>query len=365
VSSIETLGRELRGLIPGPTAEALTKVQLPAVEPSDLRQQLARLRAHVPPAYLPFATFDGFPLAIHLFPGREMADSPVVYIGSGSQAPKFVCGRFGDLPRGVWLWVAAYQKRNLPSFRSAIEILERTLPASRPVPSTLWDLLEGAPTGEPTWWGYRAKETTTRAWLTADVEHPFVKLGDVDYSNATKALDELQTFVASETDPPPLILSALIAAQLACGQTPSRDRLLAVLAAEAWLGGETIVRARWWPKEQGMAAWSVALKAALAQGDFLSSTPFAPLVGHPEAYSGTDKEGPALLEEVAQRFRDGGDRAAEVRQRRNAAFLSLYTRGGYSQKQIQEIGDACERVQPASLAATLARAYGEVTLQDA
>ena len=88
-------------------------------------------------------------------------------------------------------------------------------------------------------------------------------------------------------------------------------------------------------------------------------------MGHPEAYSGTDKEGPALLEEVAQRFRDGGDRAAEVRQRRNAAFLSLYTRGGYSQKQIQEIGDACERVQRASLAATLARAYGEVTLQDA
>ena len=86
MSSIETLGRELRGLIPGPTAEALTKVQLPAVEPSDLRQQLARLRAHVPPAYLPFATFDGFPLAIHLFPGREMANSPVVYIGSGSQA---------------------------------------------------------------------------------------------------------------------------------------------------------------------------------------------------------------------------------------------------------------------------------------
>jgi len=38
VSSIETLARELRGLIPGPTAEALTKVQLPTVEPSDLRQ---------------------------------------------------------------------------------------------------------------------------------------------------------------------------------------------------------------------------------------------------------------------------------------------------------------------------------------
>jgi hypothetical protein len=199
----------------------------------------------------------------------------------------------------------------------------------------------------------------------ADVGHPFVKLGDVDYSDASKALGELQAFVASEADPAPLILSALITAQIECGQTPSRDHILALLAAEAWLGGETILRAVWAPIEEGMAAWSIALKAALAQGDLLSSTSFAPLVGHPETYSGKDEEGPALLEDVAQGFRDRGDYAAEVRQRRNAAFVSLYTRGGYSQKQIQEIGDACERLQPTSLAVTLARAYGEVTLRDA
>ena len=114
-----------------------------------------------------------------------------------------------------------------------------------------------------------------------------------------------------------------------------------------------------------MAAWSVALKAALAQGDFLSSTPFAPLVGHPEAYSGTDKEGPALLEEV----RNGSTTAGTLRPRFASGGTRPFCRstraGRYSQKQIQEIGDACERVQPASLAVTLARAYGEVTLQDA
>jgi hypothetical protein len=365
LSSFETLERELRGLIPEPASTALSKIQLPTIEPSDLRQQLARLRAHVPPAYLPFATSDGFPLAIHLFPGREVVDSPVVYVGSGSHSPKFVCGRFGDLPRGVWLWVARYHREDPTPFRSAIETLERTIATARPIPSGLWELLQGAPANQPTWWGYRAKETTTRAWLMADVEHPFVRLGDVDSSDPNKALGELQAFVARETSSPPVILSALIAAQLACGETPSLDHILAVLAAEAWLGGEMILRLFWAPLDEGMAAWSIALKAALAQGDFLSSTPFAPLVGHPEVYSGKDKEGPALLEQVAQRFRDGGDHAAEVRQRRNAAFLSLYTRGGYSQKQIQEIGDACERVQPASLAVTLARAYGELTLRDA
>jgi hypothetical protein len=365
VSSIETLGGELRRLIPEPAAEALSEILLPAIQPSELRQNLARLRAHVPPAYLPFATFSGFPLAIHLFPGRELIDSPVVYIGSGSRVPYFVCGRFADLPRGAWLWVAAYNREDLASFQSAIGTLERIVPGARPVPPALWDLLESAPDGEPTWWGYDAEETTTRAWLTADVGHPFIKLGDVDYSDATKALGELQAFVARETNPAPLILSALIAAQIECAQTPSRDHILAVLAAEAWLGGEMVLPVPLDPVERGMAAWSIALKAALAQGDLLSSTSFAPLVGHPEAYSGKDEEGPALLEDAAQGFRDGGDYAAEVRQRRNAAFLSLYTRGGYSQRQIQGIGDACQRVQPASLAVTLARAYGEVTLRDA
>jgi hypothetical protein len=294
-----------------------------------------------------------------------LIDSPVVYIASGARVPKFVCARFADLPRGVWLWVARYHREDLASFRSAIETLERIVAGARPVPRTLWDLLESAPDGEPTWLGYGAEETTIRAWLMADVGHPFVKLGDVEHSDDMKAVNELQAFVARETDPAPLILSALIVAQLACGQTPSRDHIFAVLAAEAWLGGEIILRARRARKGQGMAAWSVALEAALAQGDLLSSTPFAPLAGHPQAYSGKDEEGPALLEDVAQGFRDRGDYAAEVRQRRNAAFVSLYTRGGYSQKQIQEIGDACERLQPTSLAVTLARAYGEVTLRDA
>lgn len=359
MSDILELQVELGTLLPGALLAALGTIGLPGIAADDVEQNIARLARHVSPSYLPFATFDGSPLAIHVSPGVHVAASPVVYIETGSRVPKFVCGRFSDLACGAWLWIAQYHKSKRDVLRAATDSLAAGIPGGRHVPPALWDLLQTAPDYEPTWWGYDPEPTTTRAWTLADVGHPFVDLETVDRDDVDSALAQLIAYITRHPDAAPEILAALVAAQVATGQSPSREHLLRVLSAEAWLGGGEVVRGVWKDTGCGLTEWDSTLKIALAGTGALDGTPFAPLMNHPNTYSGKDKHGAALLIEVADRFRGTGDHAAEVRQLRNAAFVSLLAEGRYSTAFCRRVADGCDRVVPDSLAAKIARVYGD------
>lgn len=365
MSNSSELQSELARILPGDAARALAQVGLPVIAPEDVVQHIARLTEHSSPSYLPFATFDGSPLAIHLSPGRDVLDSPVVYFSTGSRTPKFVCGNFRDLALGVWLWIAQYFKDRQVVLRSATDALATAIPGARSVPDSLWSLLQTAPDYEPTWWGYGASQETTVAWTLAAVGHPYAELGTVDDKQPGIAAGQLDAYASAHSNAAPQILAALISAQMGAAEPPNQDHIVRVLSAEAWLGDVEVVRAIWMRAEGGLNAWSIALHAALSIGGFLDLTPFAPLVGHGAAYSGKDPRGPKLLVEVADRFASLGNSGGEVCQLRNAAVVSLLTYGAYPKSLCDRIADACDNVSPNALAATCARAYRDAQPSDA
>ena len=364
MSGSQTVQEALEALLVPATAKGLAMLQLLPIDAAELPQYIARARQHVAPSYLPFATFTGAPLAVHLNPDAEIVDSPIVYVGTGSLTPKFVCGGLRDMARGAWLWVAAFFKNDPALLKNATSAVAAAVPNGRDVPEDLWRILREAPEYEPSWWYYDADNSTRDAWLAANVGHPFVRLPTVDFNDPAAALAQLQGLVAPGGGAAPQILAALIAAQRACGVPPSADAIFDVLGAEAWLGGDAVVEARWYPERSGLAPWNVALKAAL-DAEILQGTPFDPLRGHPEAYSGLDPAGPKLLEEVATGFRDSGRPREELCQLRNAALLGLHISGGYDARLCERVADACDRVRPGSAAAALARAYGAARPGDA
>ena len=342
---------------------ALSDLDIEPVDESSMVHILARLRSHVPPAYLPFATFEGAPLAFHLLPGRELSDSPIVYIGIGSRSPRFVCSSLADLPIGAWLWIAAFFRSRIAQLRQGIDILSQEIEDGRKVPPELWHLLEQAPENEPTWWGYGASRTTTETWTKADVGHPFAELYQLDIENSSKVVPKLQSVFQKTGTAAPQLLSALLTAQEASGEKPDQDVALRLLAAEAWLGGEPALRTDWHFAEDGLGEWSLALKAC--DEETLVGTPFEPLSDHPEVYTGSDPLGPDLLREVSCRFGERGDNITEVRQLRNSAFVSLFVKGNYSADDCNKIAAACDRVSQGSLAQQLTLAFGDVSLRDA
>lgn len=361
MNDIQKLYTELEFLIPKASVEALGKIGLPAIAKADLEQNIARLAHHVAPSYLPFATFDGSPLAIHLYPDKEVSTSPVVYIDTSSRTPQLVCDQFNDLPRGAWLWIARYFKDDCDTLRTATNTLASNIRGARSIQPELWDILATAPDYQPTWWGYNPKSATKQAWTIADVGHPFVELETVNKEDANTALAQLLTFMDGHTNPAPEILAGYIAAQVATGKTPSHEYILRILSAEAWLGGEEILKGFWKKTGEGLCEWDGTLKIALGVSGSLVGTPFAPLIGHPDAYSGKDKNGSELLIEAAEHFRNVGDYAGELCQLRNSAFVSLYAKGSYSRSLCERIADACNRIEPNSLAAKLACVYRSVS----
>jgi hypothetical protein len=362
MSAIGDIWSGCEGVFEPMARRALTEVDVQPLDRRHFRQALAQLREHVPPAYLPFATFDGSPLALHLFPGRALNKSPIVYVGIGSRSPQFVCNELQSLPVGIWLWVAAYYKHRPDALRDATSKLSDSIPNARRVPDALWTILAQAPEGEPTWWGSRPEQATREAWQVGDVGHPFALLSDIDDENADHALEQLQAVTDNEDHPAPQVLSARIAAHLELGRPTERTAVLALLSSEAWLGGEPAFIADWLSAEDGLGEWSRALRAAAG---LLRGTPFERLESHPNTYSGSDPEGPSLLAAVAGDFAARADPAGEVKQLRNSAFVSLFTTRAYDSAACDALANACDRSTPGSPAATLARAYGEVTSKEA
>lgn len=338
--------------------DALQTLLFDPVAPAELNWHIARLSHRVAPAYLPLATDDSGALAVHLWPGRDVAASPLVYIGEDQCQVYYLCDGLHTLPVALWLWVGQYFKRKLSVLREAVAEMSARIPGGRPVPASLWSLLEKAPDYEPTWWYADAEEATTRAWQVAEVGHPFVGVPKPDRrAEAEEAIALLEPFVCAHREPE--LVSVLLAAQIDAGQAIDPADVLFVLAAEAWRQSGCLVNGRWRTSGEGLGAWDAVLRH-LPDPAILASTPFAPLIDHPAAYSGEDREGPLALGRVAYAFLEQDDPASALRQFRNGLGVAVLALGSYPRQLVRDAASTCDAIASGSLAAALARRSVEI-----
>ncbi len=144
------------------------------------------------------------------------------------------------------------------------------------------------------------------------------------------------------------------------GLSIQADDVFKILSAEAWRELSCCLDGLWRRRGEGICEWDCTLRNIEDPESVLSGTPFEALIGHPNTYSGKDKEGSRTLLRVAEAFRKDGDRQGELRQRRNAATLSLITLGEYSTEDSMAIAQVCDAIAPDSLAATVARESARV-----
>lgn len=319
------------------------------VDPDDLDWHLARLSHRVAPVYLPLATDDSGVLALHLWPGRAVKRSPIVYVGEDQCDVHYLCDGLHNLPTALWLWMGRYFKKRLPDLKEAVTEMAARIPGGRPVPDALWPLLETAPDYEPTWWHADGAETTQQAWQLAGVGHPFVGVPDPGRrAKPAEALDLLAPFVEAHREPE--LVSLLIAAQVKAGLDVTYDDVAFVLGAEAWRQSGNLLGGRWRVRGEGVCAWDAVLRH-LPDRSILADTPFAELINHPAAYSGEDREGPLALGRVALTFYEAGEAEAALRQARNALQVAVLALGRYPKElalTAARIGDAVAPDAPAS-----------------
>jgi hypothetical protein len=361
--SVAQLDKALLDLLDLVGREALQTLFFDPIEPEELDWYLARLSHRVAPAYLPLAADDSGILALHLWPGRDVAASPFVYIGEDQLELHYLCDGLHNLPVALWLWMGRYFKKGkLPVLRRAVAEMAARIPGGRSVPEPLWSLLESAPDYEPTWWYANTEETTERAWQLAEVGHPFVGVPQpVRNAEAEEALALLAPFVRAHREPE--LVGLLLAAQLEAGREVDREDVLFVLGAQAWRQSGCLLGGRWLPKARGLCTWDLVLRNLPDRG-MLAGTPFAALIDHPLAYSGEDGEGPLALGRVALAFRERGDPAAALRQFHNALSVALLALGGYPTELVLASTATCDAVAPGSLAAAVARRSAEIDRED-
>ncbi len=360
---VAQLDKALLDLLDMVGREALQTLLFEPVALDELDWHLALLSHRVAPAYLPLAADDNGVLALHLWPGRSVADSPFVYVGEDQLELHYLCDGLHNLPVALWLWMGRYFKKGkVPVLREAVAEMAARIPGGQSVPNALWPLLESAPDYEPTWWHADAAATTTRAWQLAEVGHPFVGVPQPDHlAEPEEALALLAPFVRAHREPE--LVSVLLAAQIEAGQELAREDVLFVLAAEAWRQSTCLIDGWWRMGGQGLCAWDTVLRH-LPDREVLAGTPFAALIDHPLAYSGEDREGPLALGRVALAFRERGDPAAALRQFRNALSVAVLTPGKYPSDLIQATAATCDALAPNSLAAAVARRSIEIDRED-
>jgi hypothetical protein len=346
----------IAGLLTDNAREALAALDAPPIDPDSLEEYLARLRFACP-AYLPFATYDGSMIAIHLWPGRAVEQSPIYYLPHDEQSARFLCGALADLPVGMWLWVARYFKERKEELESALNRLRAEIPNAREIPPQLWQILDTAPEFEPTWWSADATPETRQAWKISAVDHPFVDVPSLDgVEEPADAIPILESYLNSHRDAAPEIAAALLAAQREAGEPRDLKLVLRVLSAEAQRGGSTVFEGEWRSTGDGLAEWDSTLRCIEAPGETLRGTPFEPLATAPDTYTGTAAEGPGRLIETAARWHAAGDVNTELRQLRNAAWVQALTEGEVSSDLCAALAESADRVASGALAAALARA---------
>ncbi len=325
--------------------EALKQLMFGPLAAGELDEQLARLARHAHPAYLPFATWDGSPLALHLQPGRELAASPVVLLPSDDHGAVSLADSPAGLPGALWVFCAPYLAENDPDrLRAATDALAAGIAERRPVPEALWQRADRVSDG------WVAHGPGNRTVALSESGHPFA--GDYDLARRTprdEAEATLSQLIADRGHPE--LVGELIALRLTDDAEVPIGHVLEVLRAEAWREW-SLGRGKWKVNAQGLSAWS----AALAGGEGrLDGTEFAPLAGRPETYSGDDRTAGRQLEAVAAAALQVGDATLAVSQLRNAALVDVLSQGTYAPSLASRIADACDSVESNSAAAAVAR----------
>jgi hypothetical protein len=347
-----TLRIALTRLFTGDAREALASIGASVIDPASLREYWARLRFACP-AYLPFATYDGSMLAIHLWPERAVEHSPIYYLPHDDQSATFLCATLADLPVGMWLWVARYFKDDPHVLQAALNRVAAAIPDAREVPARLWTILATAPAWEPTRWHTDSTPETREAWQVGAVRHPFADVPRfVELQDPAEVVAVLRPYVTQHPDAAPEIVAALVAAQREGQQPQSAELVLRVLSAEAERGGTTVFTGDWRVTGDGLAEWDSTLRALDDPARTLTRTPFESLA--PDTYARAG--GAARLVEVALGLRARGDAAGELRQLRNAAWVEALTEGEVSTTLCAALAESADRVAPGSLAAAVARA---------
>jgi hypothetical protein len=176
-------------------------------------------------------------------------------------------------------------------------------------------------------------------------------------AEAEEAIALLEPFVCAHREPE--LVSVLLAAQIDAGQAIDPADVLFVLAAEAWRQSGCLVNGRWRTSGEGLGAWDAVLRH-LPDPAILASTPFAPLIDHPAAYSGEDREGPLALGRVAYAFLEQDDPASALRQFRNGLGVAVLALGSYPRQLVRDAASTCDAIASGSLAAALARRSVEI-----
>ncbi len=345
--------------------DQLKDLMFEPIDMADVEQHLARLSVLAAPSYLPIAVYDGSLLAIHLWPGRDIRESPIVYLPHDEHGAQYICKDLTKLPCGLWLWVARYFKERQEILRNAVETITANIAGAQPVSEELWSLLTESPSFEPTWWTPDCSEHTERAWHIGDVGHPFVGLPRIPFeATAEHAISLLQPFVNERSDCPEL-LSILLAAYAKAGMEPDRESILNVLSAEAWRRLECLLSGFWRLRGRGVCEWDATLRSIEDPEALLEGTEYHALAGHPDTYSEEDEQGPNTLIRLAQQFRETGDREVELRQLRNAALLQVLVWGGWRPQLAELIAESCAAIAPNSPASHLALESARVSPQRA
>lgn len=335
-------------------SSTLSELSFAPVTGNELDWYLVRMGQIVPPAYLPFAADDNGILGIHLWPGRALSQSPIVYIDTDEPNVSFVCENLRLLPTGMWLWVARYYKEEADILRQNIEKMTDQINNAYRVPEALWTLLVNSPDYEPTWWTPDCESYTEEAWQLANVGHPFVGLPKIDFfAEPDEALSQLRSFVMKRREPE--LVSIFVAAQLSNGVLPDREDVLAVLSAEIWRGSKCLLDGLWRMSGEGICAWDAVLSHLPAPETFLHNTPFAALGQYPDTYRGSRKDDPLRLAQIGQIFREMQDQASALRQLRNSMLLATLALGQFPRELALIAAATCDAIEVGSLAAAVAR----------
>ncbi len=335
----------------------LERLKITSLSGSDLDEFIARVSFHVPPSYLPFASDDSGIFCLYTWPGIEILASPIVQVPSDSHEPRFLCDSPRTFPAAIWLWVSAYFDDDAELLRSATGELANAIAQAKSVPAALWNYLQDGPVR----WS-ASKESSNEAWRAAGVGHPFAGMPTLTFSTKVDtALPLLNAFMQQEERMPQVVAMYLATLAKAGKPRPIAD-ILRVLSAEAWCNWECI-EGLWRVMGKGICEWDCTLRNTEDPEATFRGTPFEPLIGHPDTYSGEDKDGPKRLLAVADNFHKANDPAGELRQTRNAATLAILTAGEYPLDYAERIATVCDAIEKDSLAAALARESARVHSQ--
>ncbi|MEW7281340.1 hypothetical protein ABW636_22360 [Aquimarina sp. 2201CG1-2-11] len=332
--------------------QAIKNLMMEPVEGEMLKEVIARLCRIASPSYLPIARDSDGILAIHLWPGREIEVSPLVYIyNSDSYSPEFVCDQLASLPRAMWLRSAAYFTTEIEELKDTMNLMYAEIPSAKKVPEHFWDQIDESFSR----WSY-ANIVSRSLWEEANLEHHLTGIPIIDsLVEPEEALKTIESYVNNQSYVSKEVLSIFIGTQAKNKIAVSKENVLKVLEKEAWHSFDNQVRGYWKINGEGISTYDTVMKSI---GDdfeeILGDTMFKPLIETPDVYTGQNPKGFIKLLKVAVECKKQKDYEMYLKQLRNTTVVSIMSMSSYDDALADLNIDACKLVNPDSLATALA-----------